>query len=548
MLLDSPESPDFVGGDFNLRHPAWDSYSSNNSTEAAALLDWAREKDLCLLNPTDVPTHNRGGTLDLAFSTLVGAKCEIAPELHTTSDHETLVSTIPLQGDLNKCTMERLRYGSINEDLFKAFLGECQDLPTIRTAADIETEAEYITQTIHTALQVACPRTKGTFRRSTWWNEECRTASLNWHNTAPLFQTPPLKGADGIADVQCPEQKAALLHRVLLSRQTEASDIPPDTPTVAIRSIPWEPFIEEVFRATCQVTSSSPGIYKITTPILRLAWPIIGRRISNLFNKCAELGSHPYVFKDAEVIILSKSGKRDRTAPKSYRPISLFSCLGKGLERLIARRLSYWALKFDVLARDQCSAVSRCSATDLTTALLCDIKDALAARNVAGMVTVNVKSALDVVLRNRLLNRLRSQGWPVNITRWVNSFLLDRTAKNRLDQTTSEKFPIICGLPQGSPTSLILFLLYVEPVLRISRSCCGYADDITTLEIARNLEERGRKLQTSLDQTLQWGLENGVQFESAKTVVQYFHQKRSTRNPRYRWKALSLHRMATHVG
>ncbi|POS82089.1 hypothetical protein EPUL_005714, partial [Erysiphe pulchra] len=465
LLLELPDSPEFVGGDFNLRHPAWDSYITSTSKESTALIDRAREKDL--------------------------------------------------------------------------------------------SEAKNIIQTIHTALLASCPRSKRKGKGTAWWNKECRAASrsycvarrlgrlgnekrnfrnavrrakkeywdsriekannmsnvykiVNWHNTAPYYQTPPLKGHSGIADVQCPPKKVALLHEVLLSRHTEATDIPQDTPTVARRTIPWYSFTErEVFRATCRVTSSSPGEDEITDPVLRLSWPIMRQ-----------------LFKRAEVVILPKPGKRDRSLPKSYRPISLLSCLGKGPECLFARRFSYWATKCNILARDQCCAVSRRSATDLTTALLCDMKDALAAGKVAGIVSVDVKGAFDGVLQNRLIHRLRSQGWPVNVIGWVKSFLLDRTAKILLDQTVSDTFQILNGLPQGSPSSPILFLLFVEPVLRITKSLFGYADDITTLEIAQDLGECGFKLQASLDKTLQWGSENGIQFEITKTEVQYFHQKR----------------------
>ncbi|KAI0992194.1 hypothetical protein K3495_g15992 [Podosphaera aphanis] len=92
---------------------------------------------------------------------------------------------------------------------------------------------------------------------------------------------------------------------MLLSRQIEASDIHQEVAIVARRSIPWHPITEgETFRAACQVTSSSPEEDEITAPILRLSWPIMGRRIANLFNKCAHLGVHPRAFKAAEVVIL----------------------------------------------------------------------------------------------------------------------------------------------------------------------------------------------------------------------------------------------------
>lgn len=75
-------SSDFVAGDFNLRQTIWDSCSTSTSQEATDLIDWAREKDLSLLNLTDVSTLNRGGTLDLAFCFQADANCEIPLDLH----------------------------------------------------------------------------------------------------------------------------------------------------------------------------------------------------------------------------------------------------------------------------------------------------------------------------------------------------------------------------------------------------------------------------------------------------------------------------------
>ena len=196
--------------------------------------------------------------------------------------------------------------------------------------------------------------------------------------------------------------------------------------------------------------------------------------------------------------MLPKPGKRDRTLPSSYRPISLLSCLGKGLERLIARRISYWALKLKILARDQCSAISRRSAIDLTTALHCDLRKAWEEKKVAGIVTVDVHGAFDCVPRNRLIFRLKTRGWPMNLTEWIRSFLSGRTARVCLDGVYTDPLPIMYGLPQGSPVSPILFLLYMEPLLRISRGRFGYADDAAILASANSLAECHSKLQTQL--------------------------------------------------
>ena len=185
----------------------------------------------------------------------------------------------------------------------------------------------------------------------------------------------------------------------------------------------------------------------------------------------------------------------------------------EGLERLVAPRISYWALKLKILARDQCSAVKQRSAVDLTSALACDIRHAWERNKVAGMITVDVKGAFDGVFPNCLIFRLRSQGWPPCLIQWIKSFISERQVRIRLDHITIEPFSIVCGLPQGSPVSPILFLLYIEPLLGLSRGRLGYADDAAFFATGRTIKECQVKLQKQLDLSIEWAADNGVFFD-----------------------------------
>jgi Reverse transcriptase (RNA-dependent DNA polymerase) len=70
--------------------------------------------------------------------------------------------------------------------------------------------------------------------------------------------------------------------------------------------------------------------------------------------------------------------------------------------------------------------------------------------------------------------------------RWVASFVSQRSAAVRLDGETGATVQIQSGLPQGSPTSPILFMLFMQPLFSLGsrdrkRARFGYADDISLL-------------------------------------------------------------------
>jgi hypothetical protein len=52
-------------------------------------------------------------------------------------------------------------------------------------------------------------------------------------------------------------------------------------------------------------------------------------------------------------VVLRKPGKPDYSLPGAYRPISLLNTLGKLLEAVMARRLSFFAEKYGLLPDTQ---------------------------------------------------------------------------------------------------------------------------------------------------------------------------------------------------
>lgn len=88
-------SNDIVAGDFNTWHTLWDIFA-RNSNKPEELVEWAHANSLFLASPSNESTHTRRSVLHLVFTNILDTQSTIEKHLHTTSDHENLVTTIPI--------------------------------------------------------------------------------------------------------------------------------------------------------------------------------------------------------------------------------------------------------------------------------------------------------------------------------------------------------------------------------------------------------------------------------------------------------------------
>src|SRR5258708_31334033 len=110
--------------------------------------------------------------------------------------------------------------------------------------------------------------------------------------------------------------------------------------------------------------------------------------------------------------MLPKIGKKDKTSVRSWRPIALLSCISKGLERIIARRIAWTALTSGLLSPQHSGALLKRSAMDLVAAFTHDVESAMAAGLQVTMITMDVQGAFDALLAKSLLAPMTTQAYP----------------------------------------------------------------------------------------------------------------------------------------
>lgn len=99
----------------------------------------------------------------------------------------------------------------------------------------------------------------------------------------------------------------------------------------------------------------------------------------------------PAIFKIVEVILLLKLNRDQRTA-KGWRFISLLSCLGKGLERLDAKKMAHIALEKQVIPQNLFKALQGRSANGYVAYVVHNVEHTLNQHQNAVLVTLTFRA------------------------------------------------------------------------------------------------------------------------------------------------------------
>lgn len=151
---------------------------------------------------------------------------------------------------------------------------------------------------------------------------------------------------------------------------------------------------------------------------------------------------------------------------------------------------------------------------------------------------LDVKSAFPSVNYTRLWHTLKQKNCPVYLRKLIIAFLTDRSTRLRLQDFVSQSFDIGDGLPQGSPLSPILYILYnSSPLLPSDLSpdtnqfSIGFIDDVTHLVATRDVHENISQLEIIGAQLFEWGRKHGAIFDKRKAQLMHFTHRRHENPP-----------------
>ena len=205
---------------------------------------------------------------------------------------------------------------------------------------------------------------------------------------------------------------------------------------------------------SCGPDGIPPGIFRLLTP----EWIIL---LTTLFNLILANASYPLSWSKAKLFMLFKKGSRQD--PNNYRGISVINSVAKIFDMVLCKRLELWFKPF----REQAGAQKGrgCVEHIVTLRLLTDF--AKKKRTKLFITFVDFSKAYDVVPRHMLFKVLQQIGCgAVMLATLIAMYSVTKSILGLAIITT------LVGVRQGSPTSCLLFIIYVNDLIKLIKTTC----------------------------------------------------------------------------
>lgn len=275
--------------------------------------------------------------------------------------------------------------------------------------------------------------------------------------------------------------------------------------------------VSEVTNLIGSLPNKNSDANNMPTFILKLLANEVSPLISELFNMSLEQGIFPECLKTARIVPIFKAS--DRLVKANYRPISIIVTLSKIFEKLMNVRMLSYINKFDLLSKYQFGFRQGMSTADAIHELVNEAIENIDRGRYMISVFIDLKKAFDTVNHVILLDKMHNMGFRGVILNWFKSYLRDRVVYVDVNGNFSERKSMNIGVPQGSISGSLLFLLYINDMHSASSRLkfTHFADDTTVSITGDDLDIVSANLNSELSNVEIWLRANRLLLNAEKT-------------------------------
>jgi len=301
----------------------------------------------------------------------------------------------------------------------------------------------------------------------------------------------------------------------------------------------WKKITEEDIRAALfdESVTKTPSSDRLGFKALRLLWEWDTPRTIEMVKMSFRLGIHRQVWKEAKGVVIPKPDKPYYGVAKAYRVITLLNCLGKVVKKVAANAIADECERRGLLHDGQFGCRKRRSAIDTIGRMMNKVEEAWERGNTAAVLLMDIKRAFLHVVKGNVIKRIKEMGFEADLVRWVKSFMEERKVIMSMDGKEGNSMDVETEVPQGSPVSPVLFILYLSGLFgqvenkekESGSEGISFVDDVAWVVEGEDVEECTQRLERYAAETDIWAKENSCQFDSEKTKAILFTQRRKNK-------------------
>ena len=130
------------------------------------------------------------------------------------------------------------------------------------------------------------------------------------------------------------------------------------------------------------------------------------------------------------------------------------------------------------------------------------------------VVMLDFSKAFDLINHHLLIEKLKVNGIPPHVLRWMATFLLDRSQRVKIGNVYSDSGSPNGGVPQGTLSGPNCFLMYIND-LRTTVPLYKYIDDSTLFEVCNDID--ASLMQDSINTVTSWTEDNNMRINPDKS-------------------------------